>query len=644
MLENGNYLHMTYQLGFWDFSFLTFNDVNGDPFGSWILARDSAIQIVTPQQVALLTWSSWDHMPLEDCTHHWFPPDDGGWSHLNSIEMVDGQIIASFRGCNRILSIDPSTGQVNWRIGPTNLSDAEWESRGRGPVPMDIIGDPQKQFCGQHAAQILPNGNLLMYDNGSDCSRNPWTGVEFVRPSRTYSRAVEYFLDFESNEAVYVREHSLYGTKNHIGWAAGNVAPLDNGGWLISWGFDIFRGNGPPPTPPPFSVDVDITEVDPSTGQELLTLDWYLSGREVVRATTMPPYALARQPRPLTAELPVNSATSEFHTGPTDRPQVVVAFPRPIVDFDETSPSLSVQGATVESVSPHLVDGGPAYSYVVTLAPDSDGSVTFRLLTGQACSSGGICAADGTMLSRVPAALVIGPHVTVSFAQASYNVSEGSARSIQIRLSAAYQGVRGLEIPVSLGTGATASSDDFTYTESVTLAAGETTKLLTVRGLDDTLVEGDESVTLEFGRLPDGVFEGTQASTTVVINDTDQANIDFAVGQDQVAEGGSTQISFTITNGVTYQDSQLISLSLGGTATPNDDFVLVDEVTLFTGAASADGFFFVIDDTDIESGRETVVIRATIGSDNASLGSRTITIPPATWPASRLSPSRRAPM
>ena len=181
----------------------------------------------------------------------------------------------------------------------------------------------------------------------------------------------------------------------------------------------------------------------------------------------------------------------------------------------------------MESVSPHLVNGESAYSYVVTLAPQSDGAVTFRLLTNQACSSGGICAADGTLLSQVPAALVIGPLVTVSFAQASYNVSEGSARSIQIRLSAAYQGVRSLEIPVSLGTGATASSDDFTYTESVTFAAGETTKLLTVRGLDDTLVEGDESVTLEFGRLPDGVSEGTQASTTVVINDTDQANIDF---------------------------------------------------------------------------------------------------------------------
>ena len=273
MLENGNYLLMNYEPASRDFSSLTFNDVNGDPFGSSVRVDDSAIQIVTLQKRALLNWNSWDHMPLEDCTHHWFPPDNGRWAHVNSLEMVDGQIIASFRGCNRILSIDPSTGQVNWRIGPTNLSDAEWESRGKGPVPMDIVADPQKQFCGQHAAQILPNGNLLMYDNGSDCSRNPWTGVEFVRSSRTYSRAVEYFLDFESNEAVYVREHSLYGTKNHIGWIAGNVAPLDNGGWLISWGVDVsLPGDGPPPTPPPFSVDVDITEVDPSTGQELLTL------------------------------------------------------------------------------------------------------------------------------------------------------------------------------------------------------------------------------------------------------------------------------------------------------------------------------------------------------------------------------------
>ena len=664
VLENGNYLLLTYEPASRDFSFLTFNDRNGDPFKTSVSVEDSAIQIVTPMDQALLTWNSYDYMPLEDCTHHRFPPPPSNrrsrWAHVNSIELVDGQIIASFRGCNRILSIDPSTGQVNWRIGPTNLSEAEWESRGKGPAPIEIIGDPQKQFCGQHAAQILPNGNLLMYDNGADCSRNPWTGEEHIRPSRTYSRAVEYFLDFESNEAVYVREHSLYGTKNHIGWAGGNVAPLDNGGWLISWGFDIHLGDGPPPTPPPFSVDVDITEVDPSTGEEVLTLTWDLTGRQHVRATTMPPYALARQPRPLTAELPVSSATSEFHTGPTDRPQVVVAFPRPIVDFDETSPSLSVQGATVESVSPHLVNGEPAYSYVVTLAPDSDGAVTFRLLTGQACSSGGICAADGTMLSRVPAALVIRRHMTVvprpiivprpivpvvpivpiipvvpvvpvvTIAPVA-DVTEGTYAEFTLQRGASTD----LPLTVSVQVTATGSTLAGSTPTRVTFGAGETSAELRVATLDDTVIEDVGSVTaLVLGGTtdPPAYLTDPNNAATVYVADNDVTMFTIVPTTGEVAEGGSITITVQAV-GVTFAQPQSIALTLSGTATADGDFQVLDtrgteitssrSMTLPAGSSSAQVTIATMRDPDEDEG-ETIDI--SFAHDNKTIGQSTITI------------------
>ena len=82
-----------------------------------------------------------------------------------------------------------------------------------------------------------------------------------------------------------------------------------------------------------------------------------------------PAEALAPQPVPLTAEFPASDHTSLFHTGAADSPQVVVAFSRPVVDFDATTPSLSVTGATVASVSPHLVAGEAANAYLVTLTP-----------------------------------------------------------------------------------------------------------------------------------------------------------------------------------------------------------------------------------------------------------------------------------
>ena len=185
------------------------------------------------------------------------------------------------------------------------------------------------------------------------------------------------------------------------------------------------------------------------------------------RVTVISPVALAPQPVPLTAEFPASDHTSLFNTGAGDAPQVVVAFSRPVVDFDETTPSLSVTGATVASVGPHVVAGEPANAYLVTLTPDGDGAISFRLLANQACADGGICTADGTTLSEVSATLVIGPPVTASFGQSAYPVREGATVSVAVRLSAAHQGVRSVTVPILIG-GGTASEADYEVATDVT--------------------------------------------------------------------------------------------------------------------------------------------------------------------------------
>ncbi len=108
-----------------------------------------------------------------------------------------------------------------------------------------------------------------------------------------------------------------------------------------------------------------------------------------INATVVPAEALAPQPVALTAEFPASDHTSIFHTGAGDAPQVVVAFNRPVADFDETSPSLSVTGATAASVSPHRVAGEAANAYVVTLTPAGAGDITFGLVADETCADGG---------------------------------------------------------------------------------------------------------------------------------------------------------------------------------------------------------------------------------------------------------------
>ena len=417
ILEDGNYLFMAYEPAMRDFSDIDLPYPDGADVSS-VHVNDAAVQIVTPGGAAVFTWKSWGNMAIEDCVQHRFPvtlstdPDmrspDGGYAHINGMHVVDGVLVASMRGCSKVLGIDvepgSTRGDVLWRMGRTNLSAAEWASRDIGPRPLDFINDPEGEFCGQHTARFLPNGNVFLFDNGSVCVIDPWTFDELGRAGSDFSRAVEYALDLENHEAVFVRDHSLRGTRDHLGYANGNVDVLDNGDWLVSWGR-------------PLDVNVTIpdneraTLVDPATGQEKLGIRFRelpASERDRrINATVAPAEALAPQPEPLTAEFPASAHTSLFHTGAGDAPQVIVAFNRPVVDFDDATTSLSVTGATIESVLSHIVAGEPANAYVVTLTPAGASDITIGLVADQPCADGGICTAGETLLSEVPASHVI---------------------------------------------------------------------------------------------------------------------------------------------------------------------------------------------------------------------------------------------
>ena len=216
---------------------------------------------------------------------------------------------------------------------------------------------------------------------------------------------MEYALDLDNHEAVFVRDHSLRGERSHIGYTLGNVDVLDNGDWLVSWG-RVLTGAADR-----FPDNEMATLVDPATGQEKLGIRFReLPANERQRrinATVAPAEALAPQPEPLTAEFPASAHTSLFHTGAGDAPQVIVAFNQPVVDFSASSPSISVQGATIESVLSHIVAGEPANAYVVTLTPAGTSDITVRLVADQPCADGGICTAGETLLSEVPASHVI---------------------------------------------------------------------------------------------------------------------------------------------------------------------------------------------------------------------------------------------
>ena len=142
------------------------------------------------------------------------------------------------------------------------------------------------------------------------------------------------------------------------------------------------------------TIQVRVTFTDDADNEETLTSE----------ATA----EVAAAPAPLTASRPDSRFQSARHKGANDRPQVIVAFSLPVSSFEMTTPSVSLNGATVSSVRRHEEDG-LQNAWIFFLAPDGNDDIVFSLVTGQPCDSGGICTEDGEILSEGVQVALPGP-------------------------------------------------------------------------------------------------------------------------------------------------------------------------------------------------------------------------------------------
>ena len=651
ILPNGNYILLAYHPNMHDLTIINtdfprIRDHAGTALKRDGPVQDSAIQIRTADGVATFNWNSWDHMAIEDCIQG--RQIQLEYAHVNSIAWFDGDVIAGFRGCSKILRIDVDTGEIVWRAGPSVRSRAEWEAGAtlqpnRGPAPLDFVNNPARGFSGQHGGVITGDGNLLVYDNSTHCPQirgaPPNARSTSGGQCGKATRASEYAIDTANGELVFQREHRLGGSK--YGGAGGHAEPLPNGDWLVSWS-----------NLPPHENSVVHVDAETDTRKLSLTIE-HIAGQEIgeidtTRATTISPVALADVPLPLEAEI---VEIADFHTGTPSSPTVVVAFNQPVVeDFADTTPSVAVTGVSTWSVAPYVKAGAPAHAYQFTLIPTGDDEITFALVADQPCDMGGICTAGEEPLSNAPADIIPGP-VTVSFGAAPADVSEGSAVDVTVTLNPAHDRSGDVAIPLAV-SGTATRDDDYAVPMSVTFSPTARTKTESLTALADLLVEGEETIEVGFGDLPGGVTAGSTATTVVTITDTTTATLSFQVSNAQVAEGNATALKFAAGPGITFTTAQTITLTLGGTATVGTDYTLAVGGTLLSapytvqlpaGANAATVTLTAENDLVQELMAETITVSAQHGT--TALGSRSLTIPPSdtTLPVVRISGSSGRP-
>ncbi len=201
LLPNGHALIMSYDPEFVDLTSLK----AGPAFG---IAIGLIVQELDREKNVVFQWRSWDHFQLTDMIGRISFGGGIDYVHGNSVDAdPDGNIVISCRHMNEVTKISRATGEILWRLGGKNNQ-------------FTFLNDPIP-FARQHAARLLPNGHLVLFDNGN--ARLP-----------LFSRAVEYALDEAQKTATLAWQYRL--SPDAFGPAFGYVQRLANGNTLIGWG------------------------------------------------------------------------------------------------------------------------------------------------------------------------------------------------------------------------------------------------------------------------------------------------------------------------------------------------------------------------------------------------------------------------
>lgn len=161
-------------------------------------------------------WSVFDQFDITDITDYYdltFSVID--FTHINSVqETPDGNIVLSVRNFDEVVKIKKSDGSIMWRIGGSKSKKNQFT----------FVNDDMNGFFGfshQHSAFILPNGNLILLDNG------------WLNPLQK-TRGVEYQLDLENKTATKVWEY-FHPTGVFAG-TMGSIEVLPNGNRFVNFG------------------------------------------------------------------------------------------------------------------------------------------------------------------------------------------------------------------------------------------------------------------------------------------------------------------------------------------------------------------------------------------------------------------------
>ena len=236
-----------------------------------------------------------------------------------------------------------------------------------------------------------------------------------------------------------------------------------------------------------------------------------------VQLTNSPSVTVAAPPEgdPLTASfsnVPDSHDGGDFH--------VDLTFSEgPDVGYSDVQKAVKVSGGSINRANRKT--RGSSVGWKLKVRPAGTGALTITLPATLNCSSSGaICTEDGRRLSHSLSTVVAGAVSTPAVSVSDASAAEGDAVAFTVSLSEASSQQVTVEYATSDGTAA-AGSDYTAASGTLTFAAGETTKTVSVATTDDSGDEDDETLTLTLSSPVNATLG--DATATGTINDNDNA-------------------------------------------------------------------------------------------------------------------------
>ena len=173
----------------------------------------------------------------------------------------------------------------------------------------------------------------------------------------------------------------------------------------------------------------------------------------------------------------------------------------------------------------------------------------------------------------------------------------------------------------------TSNTSERVRTLTVRLPPGQSSVTKRVQAGDNTRVQDDVTVTWTLGAGEGYTVSAENASAAVVLEENDFPEFAVSVEPAEIAEGESATVTVAITNGVTFQQPETITLAVSGTASASDYSGVPETLRLYAFSTrprfSATARLRAAPDQE-EEAAETVTITASHGG--VPIGSATVTI------------------